>query len=242
MRAFIPHTAAVAALLAFALPASADDGFPRDGDPLVAYDNPPPGYSYADPPAHGGQSSGYVPPPPKRVGPEWNIRFNPFDLLEGRASGAVEYAVAGPLTVGVAPTYVYGRPVYEDNEGYDVGGWAIALQPAFWFDERPFRGLALKLHLEHESVTYRIKTQDGSEEKTSLGLNKIGAMIASQSIHGGWFSLSYGFGLKKNLSFDKEKHTVTCPGYPAGSKGCIVASGIGKGFEIVGELGLGVVF
>lgn len=218
----------------------------------ASYGEPPSAYGQSGPPpqghggpagyGHGPRASYQAPPPPKRTGAEWNIRFNPFDLIEGRVSGAVEYSVAGPFTVGLAPTYVYGRPVYLSGDGYDIGGWALALQPGIWLGTKPFRGLGLKLHLEHESVTYRIKLSDGSEEKTSLGLNKIGAMLASQSLHAGWFSLSYGLGLKKNLSYDEEKHTVTCPGYDPGEGGCIVAAGIGKGFEIIGELGIGVVF
>lgn len=247
MRAFVPYAAVTALVFTFASPASAMDGVGNGDDgeavPLVGYDQGPGPYQYGQPSSSYGYSSQPPPPPPKRTGPEWNVRFNPFDLLEGRASGAVEYAASGPFTVALAPTYVYGRPVYEsDSGGYDVGGWAMALQPGIWFDGSPFRGLALKLHLEHESVTYRIKTSDGSEEKKSLGLNKVGAMIATQSLHGGWFSLSYGFGIKKNLSYDEAKHTVTCPGRAPGSNGCIVADGIGRGFEIIGELGLGVVF
>ncbi len=264
MRAIVPHVATSAlSLFTFLVPAVAMAQYgeapgaeenvyvepagpgaqapghgPAPGYGQPAYGPPPPQpYGYGAPPP-----SYSAPPPPARIGPQLSVRFNPFDLLEGRASFGVDYAAGGPFTIGVAPSYVYGRPVYVSGDGYDVGGWALALQPGIWISGLPFRGLGLKLHLEHESVTYRIKTEDGSEEKKSLGLNKIGAMLVSQSVSSGWFSLSYGLGLKKNLSYDEAKHTVTCPGMPAGSNGCIVADGIGQGWEIIGELGLGVVF
>lgn len=251
MRAFVPSITAIALVLGSSSFALASEGMTDENgqsfaQPVAASDQAPSGYYLGQPPSYGynGQPPSHTPPPPppRRTGPEWNVRFNPFELLQGRASGAVEYAVTGPLSVGLAPTYVFGRPVTESGDGYDVGGWAIALQPAFWIDGSPFRGLALKLHLEHESVTYRIKTFDGSEEKKSLGLNKVGAMLATQSIHGGWFSFSGGIGIKKDLSYDEAEHTVTCPGETAGSNRCIVAAGMGRGFDVIGEIGIGVVF
>lgn len=255
MRASVLH-ASVIALSSFVASASfANEAVPYgaqpNDEPMVGYDASGSGYSYGEPTSapsygHGGQASAQQPPPPpppsKRKGPEWNIRFNPFELLQGRASFAGEYAIGGPVTVALAPTYVYGTPVTVSGDGYDVGGWALALQPGFWLEGTPFHRLALKLHLEHESVTFRIKASDGSEEKTSLGLNKVGAMIVSQSVYGGWFSLSYGLGLKKDLSYDEGEHTVTCPGADPGTKGCIVASGLGRGFDMIGEFGIGVVF
>jgi len=265
MRALVPHTIASAlALFAVLVPSisAAQYGEPSSADGNVYVDPAPAGAGAQSPgdqppPAHGGpyappppQPYGYgglppsysPPPPPERVGPLWNVRLNPFELLQGRASGAVEYAVGGPFSIGLAPTYVFGRPVTVSGDGYDVGGFALALQPAFWIDQHAFRGLALKVHLEHESVTYRIKAADGSEEKKSLGLNKVGAMLGSQSIHGGWFSFSWGIGIKKDLSYDEAKHKVTCPGSAPGSNNCIVADGQGNGWDIIGELGLGVVF
>lgn len=242
MRAFVPSITAIALVLGSSSFALASEGMT---DAAGGHGQPPPGHYGAPPPSYGysGQPPSHAPPPPpKRTGPEWNVRLNPFELLQGRTSGAVEYALTGPLSVGLAPTYVFGRPITASGDGFDVGGWAVALQPAFWIDSNPFRGLALKLHLEHESVTYRIKLEDGSKEKKSLGLNKIGAMLASQSIHGGWFTLSGGIGIKKDLSYDEAEHTVTCPGYAAGSNKCIVAAGEGNGWDIIGELGLGIVF
>lgn len=267
MRAFVPYAAtSVLSLFAVLVPSAAmaqyggpsgaeenvyvDPAASAPGEQSPGYGQPPaygePSYGQPPPPqpyGYGGLPPSYSPPPPpQRTGPQWNVRFNPFDLLEGRASFGADYAVSGPFTIGLAPSYIYGRPVYVSGDGYDVGGWALALQPGVWISGLPFRGLGLKLHLEHESVTYRIKTDTGAEEKKSLGLNKVGAMLVSQSVSSGWFSLSYGLGLKKNLSFDEAKHSITCPNAPAGTNGCIVGEGIGQGWEIIGELGIGVVF
>ena len=253
MRAFVPRNVSkVWWLLATFVPSIAFAQYGTQGAPngseevYVESSDPGPG---AQSPGHGGMQYGYglppsyspPPPPPERTGPRWNVRFNPFELLAGRASFGIDYAVAGPFTVGLAPSYVYGMPVWNTDD-IDVGGWALALQPGVWITGEPYRGLGFKLHLEHENVTFRIKTQENLEEKKSLGLTKVGAMLVSQSVYGGFFSLSYGFGLTKNLTYDEAKHTVTCPGSPAGSNGCVVASGVGKGWEIIGELGLGVVF
>ena len=171
---------------------------------------------------------------------QWNIRVNPLDLLFGRASGAVEAALVGPLSVGVLPTYVFSKPVYQ-SDTYDVNGWAIAGELGIWIDGSPLRGFAVKLHAEHEAVTYTIV--DGAQNTTSrtMQLNKIGALLASQSIHAGFFSISTGIGVVKDLSWNEADHTVTCPGGNASTQ-CVVASGLGRGWDLLGELGLGVAF
>lgn len=255
MRAFVLPTVTQAfALMSVLVPsvAFAQYGQPQSGphgSEEVYVDSsdsgaPSPGYGGQPYGGYGGLPPSYSPPPPpepERTGPRWNVRFNPFDLIEGRASFGVDYAIIGPITIGLAPSYVYGVPVYISDD-VNVDGWALAVQPGFWISSEPYRGLGFKLHLEHESVRYRVTTQDGSEEKKSLGLTKVGAMLVSESVYGGFFSISYGLGLKKNVTYDEAKHSLTCPGSPAGSNDCIVASGIGKGWEIIGELGLGVVF
>lgn len=171
---------------------------------------------------------------------DWNVRLNPIDLLLGRGTAAVERNLAGPLSVAVAPTYVFSKPVYL-SDPYDVKGWAVAAQLGIWVDGNPFRGMALKLHLEHETTTYTITDASQNKVSRTFGLNKVGALLVSQSIHGGWFSFSTGIGVVKDLSWNEADHTVICPGGDASTQ-CTVASGIGRGWDLLGEIALGVVF
>lgn len=173
-------------------------------------------------------------------GPTWNVRANPIDALLGRATGAGEYAVAGPLSVGVAPTYVFSKPVYV-TDTYDVKGWALAGQVGLWVDGSPFRGMALKLHLEHETTTYTIVDGNNQRFSRTFGLNKVGALLVSQSLHGSWFTFSTGIGVVKDVSWSQAEHTVTCPGGDASTQ-CDVASGLGRGWDLVGEIAVGVAF
>ena len=51
------------------------------------------------------------PPPPKP--PEssccrWSVRYNALDLLFGRMTFEGEVAVIGPLTIGIAPSWIWG--------------------------------------------------------------------------------------------------------------------------------------
>jgi hypothetical protein len=178
-----------------------------------------------------------------RRGPDdykWNIRFNPINLLLGRASGAVDYGLIGPLSIGVLPTYVFSKPVYR-SDPYDVSGWGLAGQLALWIDTRPFRGLAIKLHVEHETTKYTVTDAANNQSSRTFNMNKVGALLASQSIHGGWFTFSTGIGIVKDLSWNKEDHTITCPGGDASTQ-CDVASGLGRGWDLLGEIAIGVVF
>lgn len=232
-------------------------GYGQQQSPPSYYGQPPPGGGYYGPPpgyyqpppqgAYGPPPAGYAAPPappapaapPK--GPQWSVRWNPLDLLYGRISTGVEYAAAGPLTVGLTPGYVMSKPLFITGD-YDVKGWAIGGELGVWVEGDPFRGMALKLLLEHENQAWRITTADGSEVSKTFGLNKLGGMLAWQSRHGKWFTTGSGIGVTKDLSWSEDSHLITCPGKPAGTQGCTAADGLGRGWELRAEFSLGVIF
>lgn len=241
--------------------------------PPAGYQAPPAGYGpppddYAPPPSYGPprQRPTYrepEPPPPSRRGPgeyQWNVRFNPIDLVFGRATVGAQYALFGPVTVGIAPTYLFNGAVY-DNQGLDRKGWGIAGHLELWIDGRPFHGMFLRGHIEHEQATYSFDAPaadpvtngpvgEPQHFSTTVPRNRLGMLIGSQSIHGGWFTFTTGIGVVKDLSYDKSR-VVACPVDVEDSKGntatvagtCTgVGSGFGGGWDILGEISIGAVF
>lgn len=244
----------------YALPALATEPQPPGSHPDYGQQQPPPsyygqpppsgGYGYGAPPgyypppqgAYGPPPGGYVDPPPPPApprGPQWNIRWNPVDLINSTVSGEVDYAVVGPLTVGLVPSYIYGKPVFEGSHDYDIAGWSLGADVGLWIDGSPFRGTFLKFRAEHESITYAYTPSNGAEARYSLGLNRIGGMLGSQSVHGKLFTISGGIGVMKDLSYSEADHIVPCSESPAG---CVVAQGIGNGWDLIGQLAIGVIF
>ena len=190
-------------------------------------------------------------PPPRRAPGEyaWTVRFNPIDLLFGQGTAGVQYAVAGPLTIGVAPTYLFNGAVY-DNQGLDRKGWGLAGQVELWIDGRPYRGMFLRGQLSHQQATYSFSTgakdvPANASYSNSVGQNFAGLLIGSQSIHGGWFTFTTGIGVEKNLSYSKT-NTIDCPVTLSDgtvTRGdCSVGAGLGGGWDILGDISIGAVF
>jgi hypothetical protein len=198
--------------------------------------------SYGQPPGSGGynepQTRGYneppLPPPPKRRELEWSIRFQLLNLLFGRVTGEVEYAFAGPFSVVLLPEYVFNQPIDNRPGGLTAKGGGLAAQFAFWVEGRPLRGYFLKAHAGYRSVTVT-----GPLDEIAVPATEVGAMFGSQSVYGGWFTLSGGFGVVYDLQSKDRPFTL---GYDSTGRpvGAIRASGLfGNGFDLLGQLSIG---
>jgi len=185
----------------------------------------PPGY-YVEPP---------IPPPPKRSELSWSIRFNLFDLLFGRVTGEIEYAFAGPLSIAIGPQYIFLDPRQDRNLGVTASGAGVYGELAVWVEGRPLRGYFLKGHAGHEWITFHGYNQDLDLPATRLGL-----MLGSQSIYGGWFTLSGGFGVA--IDTQSKESQITGKDDVTGAVGAvrIAASGLfGNGWDLLSQIGIG---
>jgi hypothetical protein len=224
------------------------------GQPSSGYQQPPPaapppgGYppappSYGQPPPQGYAQPGYgyyseppiPPPPPKRSELSWSIRFNLFDLLFGRLTGELEYAFAGPLSLTIAPQYIFADPRQAKDLGVTASGAGIYGELGLWVEGRPLRGYFLKAHAGHEWLTFHGYNQDVDMPATRLGL-----MFGSQSIYGGWFTLAAGIGVavdtqsKESQITGRDNLTGTVGPVP------ISASGLfGNGWDLLSQIGIG---
>ena len=86
----------------------APPGYQQPGYP------PPAGYrqpGYPPPPGYGPPGGYYVepplPPPPKRSELKMSIRLDALDLLFGTLGGELEYAFAGPVSIGIGPQFIF---------------------------------------------------------------------------------------------------------------------------------------
>jgi hypothetical protein len=212
--------------------------------PPPGYQQPPPGYQQPPPgyqqPAYGQPGYGYyaqppLPPPPKRAELQWSIRFNLFDLLFGRATAEIEYAFAGPLSLALGPQYIFADPRQDRNSGVTATGSGIYGELGVWVEGRPLRGYFLKGHLGYASITFHGDNMDVTVPET-----KIGVMFGSQSIYGGWFSLSGGFG----VSYDTQSKDYSINGRDTRTQQpllvTIPASGLfGNGWDLLSQIGIG---
>jgi hypothetical protein len=206
-------------------------GYPPNG---AQQGQPPPAQqpSYGPPPGYGGYTEPPLPPPPKRVELAWSIRFQLLNLLFGRVTGELEYAFAGPFSVVLLPEYVFNQPIDNRPDGLSAKGGGVAAQFAFWVEGRPLRGYFLKAHTGYRSITIT-----GPYDEIAVPATEIGAMFGSQSVYGGWFTLSGGFGVVYDLQSKDRPFAVGPPGTPIG---VIRASGLfGNGFDLLGQLSIG---
>jgi hypothetical protein len=164
----------------------------------------------------GNPGAGYPPPPPQDPNPgfkmpEISIRVDPFNLfLEGRLGLELEGQVYKWLTLELVPVFVTTKsPPTLNYEQYDshlsqtsnglgpISGAAI--DAAFWFDGRPFRGYALRTGFTNYAYTYDADNQDGSHDSISHTEREFFVMLADQSRWGA-FTIGGGVGLGYELN------------------------------------------
>jgi hypothetical protein len=226
--------------------------------PQPGYQQPPPGYQQQPPPGYYppqqyGPAPVYEPapppPPPKRTELQWSIRTNPLDLVfNQRFDVEVEYAFWGPLSIEIAPQYIFGdyrasntymtdRVTLTDYPlNFTASGAGAYAQLGFWVEGRPLRGFFLKGHAEYNRITFR-----SDVESVALAQSRFGMLFGSQSIYGGWFTLSGGIGVVYDTS---AKQTPLRYQNPVVANQIetyqIPGSGrLGSGWDIIGQLALG---
>jgi hypothetical protein len=222
---------------------------PAASDPSVGLDAPTPGTTPPGPlpspgaPAYGGAPQpGYIleppPPPPPRRRPElsWSLRLNVLDLVFGKLSGEIEYVAAGPVSVVIGPEYIFGDVRQDSSLGITAKGVGLYGEVGYWIEGRPLRGYFLKAHVAHRSVIFRSEVDRLVVPETSLG-----AMFGSQSVYGGWFSLSGGFGVAYDLAAEDREIAFNGPlvrgEYP---RATLSAGGpLGNGLVLITQLAIG---
>ncbi len=220
--------------------------------PPPGYQPPPPGYQpppagyqqpypQQPPPGYGQPSYGYyaqppLPPPPQRRELQWSIRFNMFDLIFGRATAEIEYAFAGPFSLTIAPQYIFGDPRQDRDLGITATGAGIYGELGVWVEGRPLRGYFLKGHVGHASVTFH---GDGGQT-VDAPETRVGFLFGSQSIYGGWFTLTGGFGVAYDTQ--SKEYSINGRDTQSGVAGLttIPASGLfGNGWDLLSQIGIG---
>ncbi|EYF08066.1 hypothetical protein [Chondromyces apiculatus] len=235
--------------------------------PPPGYGQPPPGYGYGQPgygPGYGPPPPGYgrnrgrgdeegpdgpePPPPPKaRTCCTWSVRYNPFDLLLGKVTFEGEYAVVGPLTLGVEPAWIWGSPF---SANLERGGYSIAGTVGVYFGGNAMRGLYLKAYLGYENFKATV-THEGARESElasnpdatnsrTIDSGIAGGMIGSSSVIGrnGGFILSWGIGI--GVAFgDTRQITVHADRYGPQT---VVFNDKTSRLRPLGSLSLGVAF
>ncbi len=224
--------------------------------PPLAEEPPPvtPLPSAAPPPsvygAYTGPSGAYVmppvPPPPPRKDPPsccfMALRYDPFELLYGRLTFQAEIAVAGPVTVELEPSWIWGTL----EEATDEKGFALGGNVGVYFGRTPLRGWWVKGHVAFETFEASVTSPDGqvtvSERITSPIL---GAMIGSSSIWGpdrgrdGGFILTTGVGIGAALADRVELVAVDVDG-DSGNR-TEYYDGIGR-LRLLGTVSVGAAF
>jgi hypothetical protein len=222
-------------------------GYPQGGYPQQGYPQQyPPGYGYPQPGYGYGQVPQGPPPPPKPQPPSccrFSVRFNPLDLIFGRMSFEGELAVVGPLTIEVAPSWIWGTP----DQGLEEHGYSLAARVGVYFNGTPMRGLWLKAHAGYESFSatltnpYTGTTSDVDGVPVRVSSPVFGGMLGSTTVFGrnGGFAFSGGIGLGAATG---DKVTLTAPGSRLNPD---VQTTFYDGFtrlKIFGSIGLGVAF
>jgi hypothetical protein len=218
---------------------------PGYGQPPPGYGQTPPGYAPA-PPGYGYGPPGYyppaIPPPPPRPPASccrWSVRFDPFDLIFQRLTFEGELALAGPFTLEIAPTYIFGYP--DDN--MTASGFALAANLGFYFDQ-PMHGFWIKAHAGYENFTATL-TNPGLQSSTASAHASsaiLGALLGSTLVFGrnGGFAFSGGIGLGVKTA---PTITLTAPGdgVTVGPYTDTIYDKLDR-LALLGTLGLGVAF
>jgi hypothetical protein len=184
----------------------------------------PPGYGY--PP----------PPPPQRPDegfqvPEFSVRVDPFNwLLEGRLGLELETQVYKFVSVELVPVFVtshspptlnydsYSSVLTQSSNGIGAISGA-AIDAAFWFEGKPFRGYALRTGFSNYAYTYNSSDSGVAVDSVSHTDREFFVMLADSSRWGA-FTIGGGFGLgyelnQQNRCFTSDSldapATSTCP-------------------------------
>ena len=160
--------------------------------------------------------------------PEFSIRVDPFNwLLEGRLGLELETQVYKFVTVELVPVFVtshspptlnydsFSSSITQSSNGAGaISG--VALDAAFWFDGKPFRGYALRTGFTNYAYTYETTDSGQRVDSVSHTDREFFVMLADQSRWGA-FTIGGGIGLgyelnQQNRCFD-DIGTVTtnCP-------------------------------
>jgi hypothetical protein len=100
----------------------------------------------------------------------------------------------------VAPQYIFADPRQSPTLGVEGKGWGFYAELALWVEGRPLRGYFIKAHAGHNSVTFTSALDSLKVPETLLG-----GMFGSQSIYGGWFTVSAGIGIAYDTQAE-ERH------------------------------------
>jgi hypothetical protein len=176
----------------------------------------PPGYGYGYPP----------PPPPQRPDegfqvPEFSVRVDPFNwLLEGRLGLELETQVYKFVSVELVPVFVtshspptlnydsYSSVVTQSSHGIGAISGA-ALDAAFWFEGKPFRGYALRTGFSNYSYTYNSTDSGVAVDSVSHTDREFFVMLADSSR---WGAFMIGGGLGLGYELNQQNRCFSDPG------------------------------
>jgi hypothetical protein len=169
-----------------------------------------------------------------------SIRLDALDLLFGTLGGELEYAFAGPVSIGIGPQFIFADSRQNSALGLKAKGSGIYGELGFWLEGRPMRGYYLKARLAHSSVKFRSTLADGITplQEVDVPQTLMGVMFGSQSIYAGWFSVYGGFG----ILYDTQAEDRTIAVYDAYYNPYpIPGPGLfsGNGFVLLPQLSLG---
>jgi hypothetical protein len=139
-------------------------------------------------------------PPEERTCCTLSLRWNPFDLVFSKVSFEAELAVVGPLSIEVAPRYIFGIPD-EGQDSITAKGYGVDGKLGYYFSGHALRGFFLKAvaQYEHYSLT---GTTSGNNNTLSFSETTVGGLIGSQTVFGrnGGFTLTGAIGVGYTLS------------------------------------------
>jgi hypothetical protein len=230
-------------------------GIPPGGGYAQPYNAPPPGSGYGAPYGNSGYSQGYgyggppegPPPPPPREKREpgccrFALRYDPFDLIFGRATWQAEVGVIGPLAIDVEPSWIWGNNLAQD---LDETGFAIAANVGLYVSGRYLKGFFVKGQVGFESFDATLThPQTGTQVSSNVSSPVFGLLIGSSNIWGNddvGFNLSGGIGIGVAPG---EKVVLTAAGDPTQDVPDLQVTYYDKAgiIRLLGSLGLGVAF
>jgi hypothetical protein len=174
--------------------------------------------------------------PPKRQELHISIRLNPLDLIFGKVSGDVEYALNDYVSLALGPEYIFGDPRQDSSRGISASGVGAYGQVGFWIEGRPLRGYYLKAHFAHRSVIFQ-----SDIDRLQVPETLIGAMFGSQSIYAGWFTLSGGFGIAYDLASEERYLQFSNPALGGRPSTAIIpkTGPLENGVDLITQLAIG---
>ncbi len=183
------------------------------------------------------------PPPPKPIKPaccRWSLRFDPFDLLFRRLTFQGELAIAGPISIEIAPSWIFGSPY----ENFDAAGFSIGGNLAWYFlSGKALKGLWLKAHVGYENydATLTNPALPSSSDTKTASSAVLGGMIGTTSVFGrnGGFAISGGIGIGVATA---DEITLVAPGDALRPGYAAKLYDKSDRIRLLGSLGLGIAF